>query len=113
VAGGTGVEEKAQQDALNKLDPRVTDLLRKLGLVQYGVVFLKEGIDSDVLPRLTEAHLEKMGVGVGHRIKLLRAIEKTFGSSEEFNEAIDEEKDNEEENKEERSPPSWDEAERE
>jgi SAM domain (Sterile alpha motif) len=47
--------------------------LRDLGLGQYGAVF-REMIDIDILPELTEPHLEKLGMPLGHRIRLLKAI---------------------------------------
>jgi len=48
--------------------------LAELGLGEYAAVFAANAIDFDVLPDLTEADLEKLGVLLGHRKKLLRAI---------------------------------------
>jgi len=48
--------------------------LRSLGLQQYEEVFRKNAIDEAVLPDLTDHDLEKLGVLLGHRRKLLRAI---------------------------------------
>jgi class 3 adenylate cyclase len=48
--------------------------LRGLGLVQYEALFRANGIDADILPELTEVDLEKLGVPLGHRKRLLRAI---------------------------------------
>src|SRR5262245_46452661 len=48
--------------------------LRSLSLPQYEQVFLDNAIDAAVLPELTEADLEKLGVLLGHRKRLLRAI---------------------------------------
>src|SRR6516225_10076625 len=48
--------------------------LRGLGLQQYEEVFRKNAIDEAVLPDLTDQDLEKLGVLLGHRRKLLRAI---------------------------------------
>src|SRR4029077_8938771 len=48
--------------------------LRDLGLGQYEAVFRENEIDIDILPELTESHLEKLGMPLGHRIRLLKAI---------------------------------------
>jgi len=52
----------------------VADWLRSLGLGQYETAFRENGIDADVLPNLTDADLEKLGVLLGHRKRLLKAI---------------------------------------
>src|SRR5215472_14286418 len=48
--------------------------LRQLGLGQYEALFRASEIDADILPELTEVDLEKIGVPLGHRKRLLRAI---------------------------------------
>ncbi|MBM6584402.1 hypothetical protein ILT44_29855 [Microvirga sp. BT689] len=48
--------------------------LRSLGLEQYEAVFLAHAIDPEVLLDLSELDLEKLGVLLGHRKKLLKAI---------------------------------------
>src|SRR5262245_61904255 len=48
--------------------------LRSLGLGQYETLFRASEIDLDILPELTEADLEKLGVPLGHRKRLLRAL---------------------------------------
>ncbi|GAG08025.1 unnamed protein product, partial [marine sediment metagenome] len=48
--------------------------LRSLGLEKYEAVFRENEIDADVLPELTELDLEKLGVPLGHRKRLLKAI---------------------------------------
>jgi SAM domain (Sterile alpha motif) len=48
--------------------------LRGHGLGQYEATFRQNEIDHDILPALTESHLEKLGVPLGHRIRLLKAI---------------------------------------
>ncbi|MFO1069269.1 MAG: adenylate/guanylate cyclase domain-containing protein [Geminicoccaceae bacterium] len=48
--------------------------LRGLGLERYAETFEANAIDRDVLPDLTDADLEKLGVLLGHRKKLLKAI---------------------------------------
>jgi class 3 adenylate cyclase len=52
----------------------VEDWLKKLGLSEYCQLFAKNGIDYSVLPDLTDQDLEKLGVLLGHRRKMLRAI---------------------------------------
>jgi class 3 adenylate cyclase/predicted ATPase len=48
--------------------------LRSLGLGQYEALFRASDIDADILTELTEVDLEKLGVSLGHRKRLLRAI---------------------------------------
>ena len=45
-----------------------------LGLQQYAASFRDNAIDAEILPELTEADLEKLGVVLGHRKRLLKAI---------------------------------------
>jgi hypothetical protein len=52
----------------------VGDWLRSLGLGQHEALFRENEIDAEVLPELTEADLEKIGVPLGHRKRLLKAI---------------------------------------
>ena len=48
--------------------------LRNLGLGRYEALFSKHAIDLDVLPELTEADFEKLGIPLGDRKRLLKAI---------------------------------------
>jgi class 3 adenylate cyclase/predicted ATPase len=62
----------------------MTDLqqwLEQIGLAQYADVFAKNDIDRETLPELNEQDLEKLGVSLGHRKKLLKAISEAFPSS--------------------------------
>ncbi len=52
----------------------VTKWLEELGLGEYAPTFADNAIDEDVLSDLTDADLEKVGVKLGHRKKLLKAI---------------------------------------
>src|SRR5450432_3269785 len=52
----------------------VGDWLRGLGLGQYEALFRENEIDAEVLPELTESDFEKIGVPLGHRKRLLKAI---------------------------------------
>ena len=48
--------------------------LSQLGLGQYADVFTENAIDEEVLQDLVESDLEKLGIKLGHRKKLLKAI---------------------------------------
>jgi hypothetical protein len=48
--------------------------LRSLGLGQYEALFRANDIDADILPELTDVDLKELGVPLGHRKRLLRAI---------------------------------------
>jgi predicted ATPase/class 3 adenylate cyclase len=48
--------------------------LQELGLERYEPQFRENEIDWEVLPELTESDLEKLGLPLGHRKKLLKAI---------------------------------------
>ena len=52
----------------------VGDWLRSLGLGQLEALFRENEIDAEVLPELTDGDLEKIGVPLGHRKRLLKAI---------------------------------------
>lgn len=56
--------------------------LRELGLERYAEAFAEGDIDAEVLPDLTEADLERLGVSLGHRKKLMRAIARLGERSE-------------------------------
>jgi len=45
-----------------------------LGLSQYEPVFRENGIDAEVLVELTDQHLQQLGLPLGPRLKLLKAI---------------------------------------
>ena len=53
----------------------LADWLGRHGLGQYAQTFAEHNIDHSVLLDLTEADLEKIGISLGHRKKLLRAID--------------------------------------
>src|SRR5271156_2038729 len=52
----------------------VGDWLRGLGLTQYEDLFRENDIDTEVLAELTESDLTGLGVSLGHRKRLLKAI---------------------------------------
>jgi SAM domain (Sterile alpha motif)/Adenylate and Guanylate cyclase catalytic domain len=61
----------------------MTDLrhwLESIGLGQYADLFIQNDIDRDVLVSLDEQDLEKLGISLGHRKKLLKAISEYCGA---------------------------------
>jgi class 3 adenylate cyclase/predicted ATPase len=48
--------------------------LESLGLGQYTAVFAENAVDLDILPDLNESDLEKLGVALGDRKRMLRGI---------------------------------------
>src|SRR4051812_10814376 len=62
---------------LSPLRRQMSDLrewLDSVGLGQYADAFAEHDIDFHVLPDLNEQDLEKLGVSLGHRKKLLKAL---------------------------------------
>jgi class 3 adenylate cyclase len=55
---------------------QIADWLEKLGMSEYAQRFAENGIDASVLRYLTDQDLEKIGVLLGHRRKMLAAIAK-------------------------------------
>jgi hypothetical protein len=53
---------------------QIAEWLEKLGMSEYGQLFAENRIDLSVLPDLTDQDLEKLGVVLGDRRKMLRAI---------------------------------------
>ena len=53
---------------------KIANWLKKLGMSEYAERFVENRIDLSVLPDLTDQDLEKMGVLLGDRRKMLRAI---------------------------------------
>src|SRR6185437_5404781 len=60
---------------------QIADWLNTLGLGQYAQRFAENYIDASVLRDLTDQDLEKIGIPLGHRKKLLRAIRELAGAS--------------------------------
>jgi class 3 adenylate cyclase len=56
--------------------------LRGIGLEQYAQAFRDNAIDADVLRDLTDEHLRELGLPLGARLKLLRAV-AALGTSEQ------------------------------
>src|SRR5262249_7371944 len=53
---------------------QIADWLEKLGMSEYAQRFAENRVDLSVLPDLTDQDLEKLGVLLGDRRKILRAI---------------------------------------
>src|ERR1700731_837381 len=53
---------------------QIADWLKNLGMSEYAERFAEDHIDLAVLPDLTDQDLEKLGVLLGDRRKMLRAI---------------------------------------
>lgn len=53
---------------------QIADWLDELGLVQYAKRFAENGIDVSVLPELRDEDFDRLGVLLGHRRKMLRAV---------------------------------------
>ena len=53
---------------------QIADWLEKLGMSEYTQRFAENGVDLSVLPDLTDQDLKDLGVVLGHRRKILRAI---------------------------------------
>ena len=53
--------------------------LRGLGLQRYEALFRENDIDAEVLSDLTDGDLEKIGVSLGHRKRLLKAVAALAG----------------------------------
>ncbi len=60
---------------------QIGDWLKKLGLSEYAERFAENRIDLSVLPDLTDQDLEKLGVLLGDRRKMLRAIRELAGDT--------------------------------
>ena len=59
----------------------ISDWLEKLNLSEYAQRFAENDIDVDVLSELTDQDFDKLGVSLGHRRKMLRAIRTTPGGT--------------------------------
>jgi class 3 adenylate cyclase/predicted ATPase len=60
---------------MTRTTPDLAEWLGRHGLDQYAQTFAENNIEYSVLPDLTEEDLEKLGISLGHRKKLLRAID--------------------------------------
>ena len=60
---------------------QIADWLEKLGMSEYAERFAESDIDTSVLRDLTDQDLKELGVSLGHRRKMLRAIAELAGAS--------------------------------
>src|SRR5437868_4028908 len=59
----------------------IGDWLRTLGLGHYAPVFAENALETDVLSELTEADFEKLGIPLGDRKRLIKAIKAMHAAS--------------------------------
>ena len=59
---------------------QIADFLEKLGMSEYAKRFAENDIDIDVLSELTDQDFDRLGVSLGHRRRMLRAI-RELGAS--------------------------------
>jgi class 3 adenylate cyclase len=60
---------------------QIADWLKKLGMSEYAERFAANDIDMALLPDLSDHHLKDLGVSLGHRLKMLRAIRDLGGAA--------------------------------
>ena len=60
---------------------QIADWLKKLGMSEYAERFAESDIDISVLRDLTDQDLKELGVSLGHRRKMLRAIAELTGAA--------------------------------
>jgi hypothetical protein len=74
-------QANARERATVSFDDRITTWLEAIGLAQYATVFAENAVDLDILPDVTEADLERLGVALGDRKRMLRAIAALLDAS--------------------------------
>jgi class 3 adenylate cyclase/tetratricopeptide (TPR) repeat protein len=67
--------------SLTSVAQQIADWLKKLDMSEYAERFAENDIDIAILPDLTDQHLKELGVSLGHRLKMLRAIRDLSGAS--------------------------------
>ena len=60
---------------------QIADWLEKLGMSEYAERFAENRIDLSVLPELTDQHLKDLGIALGDRLKMLRAIREVSNAA--------------------------------
>src|SRR5215469_444589 len=53
---------------------QIADWLENLGISEYAQRFAENDIDVEVLSELTDSDFDRLGVSIGHRRKIMRAI---------------------------------------
>ena len=59
---------------------QIADWLKRLGMSEYAQRFAESDIDIDVLSELTDQDFDRLGVSLGHRRRMLRAIRELDAS---------------------------------
>jgi hypothetical protein len=59
---------------------QIADWLKTLGIAEYAERFADSDFDTSVLRDLTDQDLKELGVSLGHRRKMLRAIAEIAGA---------------------------------
>jgi SAM domain (Sterile alpha motif) len=59
----------------------IAEWLASIGLARYSQRFVENAIDGDVLAELKEADLEKLGIPLGDRKRLVKAIRAMVADS--------------------------------
>ena len=59
---------------------QIGDWLKQFGMSEYAERFAENRIDLSVLPDLTDQHLKDLGIALGDRLKMLRAIRELSGA---------------------------------
>ena len=59
---------------------QIADWLEKLGMSEYAKRFVENRIDFSIVPDLTDQHLKDLGLPLGDRLKVLRAIRELSGT---------------------------------
>jgi SAM domain (Sterile alpha motif) len=70
---------RLDDDTMGAAVQRIADWLEKLGMSEYAQRFAESDIDTSVLRDLTDQDLKELGVSLGHRRKMLRAIAELAG----------------------------------
>jgi class 3 adenylate cyclase len=73
------LSQTQQSTGITAVQP-IAEWLTNIGLGRYAPAFADNDIDYSVLPHLTDADLERIGVSLGHRRKILAAIAELAGS---------------------------------
>jgi len=63
----------------------IAEWLASIGLAEYAQRFAENYIDPSVLPDLTDQDLKDLGIPLGHRKKMLRAIVELQGGKRRSN----------------------------
>jgi SAM domain (Sterile alpha motif) len=70
----TVVEKSTTTRLLAAAMQEIADWLKKFGMSEYAERFIENRIDTSVLPDLRDQHLKDLGIALGDRLKILRAI---------------------------------------